>query len=77
MQVLVDSCTNYYLIEMDSTFCKVHQDATGALKRLGDQAIGVSRGGKTTKIHALVNEHFQLINVILTGGHVHVPLILY
>ena len=27
-----------------------------------------SRGGKTTKIHALFNENFQLINVILTGG---------
>ena len=27
-----------------------------------------SRGGKTTKFHALFNENFQLINVILTGG---------
>lgn len=59
------------MLEIDSTFCKVHQNATGALKKLGMQAIGVSRGGKTTKIHALVNENFQLINVILTGGNVH------
>ena len=29
------------------------------------QNIGVSRGGKTTKIHALVNEHFQLIGIAI------------
>ena len=28
------------------------------------QVIGASRGGKTTKIHVLVNENFRLINVI-------------
>ena len=71
LQSLIDSCKKYSLIEIDSTFCKVHQHAAGALKKLGDQTIGVSRGGKTTKIHALVNENFQLINVILTGGDVH------
>ena len=69
LKALTDS--KYSLLEMDSTFCKVHQNATGALKKLGDQAIGVSRGGKTTKIHVLVNENFQLIKVILTGGEVH------
>ena len=30
----------------------------------------VRRGGKTTKIHALVNENFQLLQVILGGGQV-------
>lgn len=30
-----------------------------------------SRGGKTTKIHALVNEHFQLVGISLSGGNVH------
>ena len=63
LQSLVENSRKYYLLEMDSTFCKVHQDATGAIKKLGSQSIGVSRGGKTTKIHALVNEHFQLIKV--------------
>ena len=57
LKALTDS--KYSLLEMDSTFCKVHQNATGALKKLGDQAIGVSRGGKTTKIHVLVNENFR------------------
>ena len=53
------------LLELDSTFCKVHQSACSALK---DQATGASRGGKTTKIHVLINERIQLMNVILTGG---------
>ena len=38
------------LLELDSTFCKVHQSACSALK---DQAIGASRGGKNTKIPEL------------------------
>ena len=71
LQSLVDNCRKFYLVEMDSTFCKVHQHSAGAKKILGNQAIGVSRGGKTTKIHALVNEHFQLIGASLTGGEVH------
>ena len=45
--------------------------AAGALKKYGNQAIGVSRGGKTTKIHALVTENFQLIGLLLTGGQIH------
>ena len=68
---LVDNCQKYYLAEMDSIFCKVHQNAAGARKILGSQNVGVSRGGKSTKIHALVNEHFQLIGVDLTGGEIH------
>ena len=31
----------------------------------------MSRGGKTTKIHALVTENFQLIGLLLTGGQIH------
>lgn len=71
LQALIEDCQKYYLLEIDSTFCKVHQDGIGAIKKLENQAIGVSRGGKTTKIHALVNENFQLIKVILTGGEIH------
>ena len=56
------------LLEIDSTFCKVHQSACSALK---EQAIGSSRGGKNTKVHVLINERMQLLNVVLTGGQVH------
>ena len=56
------------LLEIDSTFCKVHQNACSGKK---DQAIGSSRGGKNTKIHVIINERMQLLNVVLTGGQVH------
>ena len=71
LQALVDDTEKYLLIQIDSTFCKVHQHAAGTLKKHGNQAIGVSRGGKTTKIHDLVTENFQLIGLLLTGGHIH------
>ena len=56
------------LLELDSTFCKVHQSACSALT---DQAIGSSRGGKNTKVHVLINDRMQLLKVMLTGGQVH------
>ena len=37
-----------------------------------NQAIGTSRGGKNTKVHVLINERMQLINVVLTGGQIKV-----
>ena len=36
-----------------------------------NQAIGVSRGGKNTKIHVLINERMQVLNMLLTGGQIH------
>ena len=71
LKVLVADTEKYLLVEIDSTFCKVHQHAAGARKKNGEQAIGMSRGGKTTKIHALVTENFQLIGLLLTGGQIH------
>ena len=45
------------------------EQAAEARKKYGK--IGVSRGGKNTKIHALVTENFQLIGLLLTGGIIH------
>ena len=56
------------MLELDSTFCKVHQSACSGRK---DQAIGSSRGGKNTKVHVLINEKMQLLKVVLTGGNIH------
>ena len=71
LKALTTETEKYFLLEMVSTFCKVHQHAKGARKILGNQDIGVSRGGKTTKIHALVNENFQLVKVLLSAGNFH------
>ena len=67
LQLLNAGAKDTTLLEMDSTFCKVHQSACSGRK---DQAIGSSRGGKNTKIHVLINEKMQLLNVKLTGGNV-------
>ena len=56
------------LLEIDSTFCKVHQSACSSRK---EQAIGASRGGKNSKVHVIVNEKMQLMSVSLTAGNVH------
>jgi transposase len=34
-------------------------------------AIGISRGGGTTKIHAIVESKGRLLSFMVTGGHVH------
>lgn len=46
LKVLVTDTEKYLLVQIDSTFCKVHQHAAGARKILGEQAIGISRGGQ-------------------------------
>ena len=56
------------LLELDSTFCKAHQSACSSDK---NQAIGSSRGGKNTKVHVLLNERMHVLNVVLSGGHIH------
>lgn len=35
------------------------------------QAIGCSRGGRNTKIHALVDAKGRLLSILLTGGEAH------
>lgn len=60
------------LLLIDSTIVKAHPHAAGARKekRSGSEALGRSRGGLTTKIHAVVSEHGRLLRSILTGGEV-------
>lgn len=55
---------------IDSTIVKAHAHAAGALRRLGHQALGRSRGGFTTKLHAVVSERGELVRYLLTGGEV-------
>jgi len=55
---------------MDGTYIKVHQHAAGARKD-SNQAIGISRGGNTTKVHMLCDAHGNPLAFELTGGNVH------
>jgi transposase len=61
------------LILIDSTIVKAHPHAAGALRRTGGQstqALGRSRGGLTTKLHAAVSDRGELIRYVITAGQV-------
>ena len=52
---------------MDATIVRAHQHASGS--RLGrDEAIGRSKGGPTTKVHALCDAHGNPTKIILSPG---------
>jgi len=51
---------------IDSTAVRAHQHSADA----GHQAIGRSRGGLTSKIHAVVNALGNPVRWLLTGGEV-------
>lgn len=57
---------------IDSTIVRVHQHSAGAKKRGGDsetQALGRSKGGLTTKIHAVVDALGNPVRVVLAGSN--------
>jgi transposase len=70
-QHLAADADNEYAM-IDSTIVRAHQHAAGAPQKAGkDQAIGRSKGGLTTKIHALVDALGNPIGFHLTGGQEH------
>ncbi len=55
---------------IDGSYVKAHQHASGA--RIGEErAIGISRGGNTSKIHIAADSHGNPIDFEITGGEVH------
>jgi hypothetical protein len=56
---------------IDTTIVRAHQHGAGAQKKDGAQAIGRSRGGLTTKIHALVDALGNPVAVMLNPGKDH------
>jgi len=56
---------------LDSTIVRAHQHSAGAPKKDDDQAIGRSRGGLSTKIHALVDALGNPLAFFLTPGQAH------
>lgn len=57
-------------ISIDSTSCKVHQSANGGEKK-ENKAVGVSRGGRNTKIHTLVDGLGNPLVFLLSPGNEH------
>ena len=63
-----DSDTEWEFI--DGSYVKAHQHSAGASSE-ENQAIGLSRGGNTSKIHLSVDSYGLPIAFIVTGGEVH------
>ncbi|MFZ0694807.1 MAG: IS5 family transposase [Alphaproteobacteria bacterium] len=55
---------------IDSSAVKAHRGASGGKGGTHSQAIGRSRDGRTTKIHALTDRFCRPIAFLLTGGQV-------
>jgi transposase len=55
----------------DMTHVKAHRSAAGWKKGEENQAVGRSRGGRNTKIHALADAKGRLIALLLSGGEAH------
>ena len=69
-KLLASDADNEYNM-IDATIVRAHQHSAGAPKAAGNQAIGRSRGGLTTKIHALVDALGNPANLMLTPGQTH------
>ncbi|MCY0150846.1 IS5 family transposase [Hoeflea sp. G2-23] len=65
--VMSDDPDFEYLI-VDSIIIRAHQHAAGAKKGAGDQALGRSRGGLSTKIHMAVRGLGCPVHFTLTAG---------
>ena len=54
---------------IDATFFKVHQHGANPRGGAANQGIGRSKGGPTTKLHALVDEFGTLVGLELSAGN--------
>ena len=69
-----EACPITCHIFIDATIVRAHQHAAGALKKPGGQAaqaLGRSRGGLSTKIHAGCRDERTGVAIVLTAGHCH------
>ncbi|WP_408886837.1 IS5 family transposase [Lichenicola cladoniae] len=57
-------------LSIDSTHIKAHRSAAGSKKGMRRRPIGRSRGGRTSKIHALANAQGKPIAFVLTPGNI-------
>ncbi len=59
---------DWKVVFLDSTVVRAHQQAAGARKKKGNQAIGRSRGGLTSKIHLLCASENDALKLCITAG---------
>jgi transposase len=56
---------------IDSTHVKAHRSASGGQGGEQNQAVGRSRGGRNTKIHAIGDAKGRILTFVLTAGEAH------
>jgi transposase len=56
---------------VDSTCCRAHQSSAGARRSSDPQAIGITRGRRNTKIHAVCDTLGNPLRFVLTAGQCH------
>ena len=54
---------------VDSTHVKVHADGSNPAGGQASQAMGRTKGGLNTKIHAVINARSQAVVIALSGGN--------
>ncbi len=64
----VNNALDSYKLFINVTIVRTHQHRAGAPKNGADQAIGCSRGGPSTTIHACINALGNPTRLILTPG---------
>lgn len=62
-------------LSMDSTCIKVHERANGGGKT-ADKAVGRTKGGLNTKLHAVVDGLGNTVTFLLSAGNGHDPVML-
>jgi hypothetical protein len=67
-QLASKSRDSLYLI--DSTIVKAHLATSGGAKGK-NRVIGISRGGRTTKVHVIVDRKGRPLTIMVTGGQVY------
>ncbi len=60
-------------LSLDSTCIKVHESANGGGKT-ADKAVGRTRGGSNTKLHAIVDGLEDPVGSMLSAGNDHDPV---
>jgi len=56
---------------LDGTYIRVHQDGAPALQLAENEGVGTSRGGRNSKLHALVDLYGRPARLVITPGNIH------
>lgn len=56
---------------LDGSHCKAHQDACRSPYDPLDQGLGKTKGGRNTKISAVVNSYGKAVNIAIVPGNLH------